>query len=563
MTTKALAILFLIMPLWGCSDDPPPTIDPPIEGTTIVDVAIEDGRFSTLVGALQATGLDAALESEGPFTVFAPTDDAFALLPEGLVESLDTDTLATVLTYHVIEGEVPAATAVTLTEATTLEGSTIALGLAGDDLYLNGLTLVTITDIEADNGIIHVIDSVLIPGEFPGTIVDVVTSYPRLSTLAGAATPAAVEALSADDRTLFAPVNSAFEGVELPTDLDPILLYHALAEESAAPVIVDSTTLQTANGAFLAVRDVGAGVALNDSRKDTNIIYTDIETRNGVIHLIDDVLVPPGDIAEVAVRSGFSTLAALVTDAGLLPAIQGEGPLTVFAPTDDAFAALPADADLSGVLGDILLHHVLEGAVDSSAVVAAIEAGAAPTTLTSAADNELQLAALDGSVVINGLVTVSAVDVPAANGIIHVIDSIILPSDIAFPGSIAEAVAAYPNLSSLYDAVLNADPLVATALSGEGDFTVFAPHDPAFEGVDTSSDLTTVLLYHTLDVRADSSVVGGLVGSDVTTLMGGDLTVQDGPVLVDAAGNVRNVLRVDLRTANGIIHVIDGILFPM
>ncbi len=561
MTTKALALLFLVIPLSGCSDDPPPV--EPIEGTTLVDVAVEDGRFTTLVEALQATGLDAALEGEGPFTVFAPTDDAFALLPEGLLEGLDTDTLAAVLSYHVVEGEVPAATAVTLTEATTLEGSTIALGLAGDDLYLNGLTLVTITDIEADNGIIHVIDSVLIPGEFPGTIVDVLTSYPRLSTLAGAATPAAVEALSADGRTLFAPVNSAFEGVELPTDLDPVLLYHALAEEAASSVVVDSATLRTANGAFLAVRDLDGAVALDDSRKNTNIIYTDIETQNGVIHLIDDVLVPPGDIAEVAVRSGFTTLADLVNDAGLLSALQGEGPLTVFAPTNDAFAALPADADLSSVLSDILLHHVIEGAVDSNAVVAAIEAGTTPTTLTSAADNVLQLAAPDGSVVINGLVTVSAVDVPAANGIIHVVDSIILPSDIAFPGSIAEAVAAYPNLSSLYDAVLNADPVVATTLAGDGDFTVFAPHNPAFEGVDTSADLTTVLLYHTLDVRADSSVVAGLVGSDVTTLMGSDLTVQAGPALLDAAGNVRNVLRVDLRTDNGIIHVIDGVLFPM
>ena len=223
---------------------------------------------------------------------------------------------------------------------------------------------------------------------------------------------------------------------------------------------------------------------------------------------------------------------------------------------------LPAGADLSAVLSDILLYHVVDGAVDSGAVATLIGNGGTAMTKTSADDKELSIALVGDAVVLDGLTQVTTVDVPAANGIIHVVDSILLPSDIAFPGNHVEAASAYPMLSSLVDAVTNADAAVAGALTGDGPLTVFAPYNPAFDGVDTSMDLTGVLLYHAVPLEADSTAVVGLIGNDVTTAAGSTFAVEAGPTIRDGQNGVANVARVDLRTSNGIIHVIDSILMP-
>ncbi len=136
------------------------------EAKSIVDIAVEDGRFTTLVAAVQAAGLADTLSGEGQFTVFAPTDDAFAALPEGTVESLLEEpegALKDILLYHVAEGAVPAETVVTLESATTIQGEPVAIQVLDGEVLLNESAKVIITDIEASNGIIHVIDAVLLP----------------------------------------------------------------------------------------------------------------------------------------------------------------------------------------------------------------------------------------------------------------------------------------------------------------------------------------------------------------------------------------------------------------
>lgn len=129
----------------------------------IVDTAVNAGSFDTLVAAVKAAGLVDTLKGPGPFTVFAPTDDAFAKLPEGTVESLlnDIPQVTKILTYHVVPGKVMSSDAVKLDSATTVEGSCLHID-ASDGLKVNGVMVVT-PDVEADNGVIHVIDSVLIP----------------------------------------------------------------------------------------------------------------------------------------------------------------------------------------------------------------------------------------------------------------------------------------------------------------------------------------------------------------------------------------------------------------
>ena len=134
------------------------------ESKTIVDIAVEDGRFTTLVAALQAADLDTVLSEDGPFTVFAPTDDAFAKLPEGTVESLleTIPKLKNILLYHVVSGNVLAADVVSLESAETLLGQNISISVTGDVVKIND-SQVIITDIQGTNGTIHVIDTVLLP----------------------------------------------------------------------------------------------------------------------------------------------------------------------------------------------------------------------------------------------------------------------------------------------------------------------------------------------------------------------------------------------------------------
>jgi uncharacterized surface protein with fasciclin (FAS1) repeats len=135
------------------------------ETRDIVEVAVEDGRFETLVTAVQAAGLVDALKAEGPLTVFAPTDDAFAALPEGTIDALlaDIPTLTDILLYHVVDGKVMSMDVVELSEAATLLGEDVSISVEDGSVYLNDAQVV-ITDLETSNGVIHVVDAVLLPG---------------------------------------------------------------------------------------------------------------------------------------------------------------------------------------------------------------------------------------------------------------------------------------------------------------------------------------------------------------------------------------------------------------
>jgi len=132
----------------------------------IVDTAVANGSFNTLAAALDAAGLIDTLKGEGPFTVFAPTDEAFAKLPEGTVEKLllpeNKDKLVSILTYHVVAGKVKAKDVVKLSSATTIQGSDVMVKVIGDTVQVDNANVI-VTDVKASNGVIHVIDSVILP----------------------------------------------------------------------------------------------------------------------------------------------------------------------------------------------------------------------------------------------------------------------------------------------------------------------------------------------------------------------------------------------------------------
>jgi len=289
---------------------PEPTPEPAPEFLDIVDTAVADGRFTTLVAAVQAAELVDTLKSEGPFTVFAPTDDAFAALPEGTLESLllpeNKQTLIDILLYHVVAGKVMAADVVGLESATTALGADVSIKVDMGNVYINDAQVI-ITDIETSNGVIHVIDAVILPpaeeaAEAPGTIVEIAVADERFSTLVAAVLAADLaETLSGEGPfTVFAPTNDAFaalpagtlDSLLLPENkqaLTDILLYHVVSGKVMAADVVGLASATTVLGQDFTITIRDGKVFLNDT---IEVIITDIEASNGVIHVIDAVLLP-------------------------------------------------------------------------------------------------------------------------------------------------------------------------------------------------------------------------------------------------------------------------------
>jgi uncharacterized surface protein with fasciclin (FAS1) repeats len=402
----------------------------------IVDVAVEAGSFETLVAAVQAAGLEDALRGEGPFTVFAPTDEAFAALPEGTLDALLADPegqLQRILLYHVVSGSVMAADVSDGLEAETLRGANVAFSVADGAVMIEGANIVA-TDIEASNGVIHVIDAVILP---PDDIVDVAVGAGSFETLVAAVQAAGLEGSlrGAGPFTVFAPTDDAFAALPEGTldalladpegDLQQILLYHVLSGKVMAADVTDGLEAESLQGSKVSFAVHGNGAVTID---DAMIVTTDIEAFNGVIHVIDAVILPPEDIVDTAIAAGsFDTLVAAVQAAGLEDALRGEGPYTVFAPTDEAFAALPEGtlesllADPEGDLQQILLYHVLSGQVKAADVSDGLMAETLQGSSVSFAVHG------DGAVSIDDAIIVTT-DIKASNGVIHVIDAVILPS---------------------------------------------------------------------------------------------------------------------------------------
>jgi transforming growth factor-beta-induced protein len=436
-------------------------VEEEMASNTIVDIAVNDGRFETLVTAVTAAGLAETLSGEGNFTVFAPTDDAFAALPEGTVEALLEDpqgALTNVLLYHVVDGKVMASDVVGLNAATTLSGEDIAISASNAGVFLNENVQVIITDIEADNGVIHVVDTVLLPPsmmaeeEMP-SIAEIAAEAGTFNTLLAALNAAGLAETFASEGsfTVFAPTDDAFaalpEGTVEALLEDPqgaltdILTYHVIDGKVMASDVSGLDAAPTLNGKNISFMVDGDTVILNE-----NVMVTtaDIEASNGVIHVIDAVLLPPDEmaegeivddmmaekpsIAEIAINDGnFDTLVAALDAAGLVETLSNEGKFTVFAPTDEAFAALPEGtidallADPQGDLTNILLYHVVDGVSMAEDVVS--------TDMITTLQGDNVSVTIDGeNVLLNDTVMVMTTDIQASNGVIHVIDAVLIPA---------------------------------------------------------------------------------------------------------------------------------------
>lgn len=270
----------------------------------IVSVALADGRFGTLATALTEAKLVDTLQGEGPFTVFAPTDEAFSKLPKDTVASLlkpeNREQLQAVLTYHVIAGSVDLAGALSAKQAKTVQGSEVKIGFSDGMVRVNDAAILN-ADIKCSNGIIHVIDSVILPPKPANDIVSVAKRAGSFKTLLAAVDAAGLgDALSGDQPvTVFAPTDSAFAALPKGTvesllkaenrdKLIAILSLHAVSGKVSAGDALNAKEARSLSGGTLEFGIVDGVFKVNGA----TIVKTDIACDNGVIHVIDAVLLP-------------------------------------------------------------------------------------------------------------------------------------------------------------------------------------------------------------------------------------------------------------------------------
>ncbi|WP_299681176.1 fasciclin domain-containing protein [uncultured Dokdonia sp.] len=451
-----LAIVFTGVISCGDDDDNGVIVD----GTsnTIADIVVNNPDFSSLLAALQQTGLDTTLGGNGNFTVFAPTNAAFETFLGGTaLEDVDNDALTQILLNHVLNVELASTDLSTgyqknlATEPSS--GSNIDMYIdTTNGVVVNGQSTVTTADVTADNGIIHIVDTVI---ELP-TIVTFATTNPALSSLVAALTDEGnttfVNLLSDTnaDFTVFAPTNDAFttflDGASL-SDIDNDVLGQVLSNHVIPGTVAVSSALSNSyvNTAAVFNGETDApinmyintdnGVTLNGS---SNVALADIVAVNGVVHVVDAVIGLPDVTTFATADPTFSSLvAALTADAsfGYVAALQtpngtDPAPFTVFAPTNDAFADLLTDLGL-GALGDVpvdilaatLELHVVAGANVRAEDLSGIDGNAVETlgggdiTIDAASP-----AIIDPDGGSNGIVVTN---VQAANGVIHAISRVI------------------------------------------------------------------------------------------------------------------------------------------
>lgn len=405
------------------------------------------------------------------------------------------------------------------------------------------------------------------------SIVDIAVGNPDFSLLVAAATRAGlVSTLAAGEFTVFAPTNAAFaaSGIteaainEMPVEqLAGILTYHAVSGTVLSTALT-SGPVTTAAG-FSVIVGTGSTVTLNGGNAVTggaNVVSADIEASNGVIHVIDRVLLPP-TVADLARYAGLTTLAGAVTTAGLADDLAGEGPFTVFAPTNAAFGELDA-VPTGDALVDVLLYHVVGAAVRSTGV----PAKASSLSTNEYGDNLTILFDTTSGVEINNSADVVVADVIATNGVVHVIDKVLLPMNAVDAATAAGLTGLLGAVGAAAD--IDGDTTVAEALSAQAPYTIFAPTNDAFTAAATTiagltdAQIRDVLLFHVLDTTVFTSpVLAADLPTSVTeakTLNGQNATID--PTVTPPTIEGADIVLTDIVVTNGVVHVIDAVIVP-
>ncbi|MDW3211291.1 MAG: fasciclin domain-containing protein [Reichenbachiella sp.] len=579
-------LLFSVSLVMVSCDDDDNNMDGDDSSNDIVAV-LQANDFNILAAAATQAGLIETLQGDGPFTVFAPTDAAFAQLlidlgVDGLGDISNLD-LVEVLTYHVVAAEVYSAD-VADGDVTTVNGADITLATS-DGITVNGVSVVSPFDLAASNGVVHAIDEVLVPEGFelsPTKDIVATAVASGYSSLAAALTRAdLISALQADGPfTVFAPTDAAFATLlttigqesidDVPVDvLVEILKYHVVSGEVPSSAVT-AGNVATLQGDEITLATEG-GITVNGAKV---VSPFDVETTNGIIHTIDAVLVPEDVLAFVGTvlepayfNKNFTTLITAAVKADLVTTILDAEALTIFAPTNEAFTAsgIDLDAATSAAVADILKYHVVGSKVLSSGI---------PANAETLQGDDIYFSLVDAGNFINGSAEITTVDVESGTGVVHIIDEVLEPA----AGTIVDVTSALADdgsftslLAALTRTAGEGSPqdLVAV-LNGAGPYTVFAPTDAAFtELLDSNESWTTlndipiatlvdVLKYHVVSGRVyDVDLAGALTANKVASVEGTDLTFDLTELTINTSANITGT---NVHATNGVIHVIDEVL---
>jgi len=460
-----------------------------------------------------------------------------------------------------------------------------------------------VADQGCSNGVVHIVDAVIVPRYL--SIVEVALAQPSLSTLVSALTTAnLVDTLSGPGTfTVFAPTNDAFAALSSIVDgltigqLTDLLKAHVLGSE-----VVGSQVSQTDHDSYETLfeghsvttfarfyggddRD-GAKFKVTSETVTAFVTVEDVLCTNGRVHIVDTVLVPNVPLASIAAtaaiwdgRSGtnptdvrLSSFTGALAQANLVDTLSGDGPFTVFAPTDAAFAAI---SQIVGGLSmeqltEILEYHVISGVAAKAAdltngeVLQPVFAGHDLTLSVPAHPSSRNPIKIQTEGNVKDSVFVTFTDRLCTNGIIHAVNAVLIPNIPLTTMNIVETAQSVPDLSSLVSAVVATG--LAGTLSAPGTFTVFAPTNAAFAAISqlglSTAQLKDVLLYHVLSQELKSTDLsdGGVL---LPLFKGHSLTVDltNGVKIMSETNSVM-VTTADVLCTNGVVHIVDAVLIP-
>jgi len=549
-----------------------------VNAATILEYAIETEELSDLVALLQndtqyAPVLTLLNATDANVTLFAPTNAALAKFTA-------TPNLDLVL-YHTILAVVPSTELQPLQFVPAYDGTvgTLQITSASNVQIVFGVpgniattATVTIADLRQDNGIVHLIDTVLVPpAAVSATAVGSGVLTGLVSALTEANLVAAVDGLPAS--TVFAPADPAFSATGIANltlfGLTTTLTYHVLDSVAYSTQIVPGS-YTTLSGDAISVTQQGAALFVNGAR----VLVPNVLTATGVVHVIESVLQPPAStrrsmVENLALAPDLTTLSNILIDpqyADIKAALDGATNFTVFAPTDVAFAALPSNLTPEQIAATLQYHVSAAGKFESGALA---PVNIVPTLLTGPAsvvnlNGTAQVLnvqrSVTGVVTVNTASTVVRADVNSANdGVAHVVDAVVgIPADVV-------SVATAAGLTSLLDAVVYAG--LAPTVANTPSLTIFAPTNAGFEAFASSLGVPNVTSLNVSVVEdvLKQHVVGAVTystelfdGQVIESVQGAKWNVTISAGVVRVGGAI--VEKTNVQIQNGVVHVIDRVL---
>uniref|UniRef100_A0A8L0DSW8 Periostin, osteoblast specific factor a n=1 Tax=Oncorhynchus mykiss TaxID=8022 RepID=A0A8L0DSW8_ONCMY len=400
-------------------------------GNTIKDILEVNEDLSSFSAVALASGVMDKMGQPGHFTLFAPTNEAMENLGASFLERImgDKEVIGALVNYHLLNSVQCSEAIMAGSVYETVEGSTIEIGCDGDSLTVNGIKMVLKKDIVTSNGVIHLIDKVLIPdsakevmelvGESQSTFSDMVSEL----GLSAAMKPET-------EYTLLAPLNPAFSDEVMSIDqsmLKVILENHILKLKHTLSELYNGQLLETISGKLLRVFIYRTAVCIENAC----MLRGSKEGSNGALHLMSSLIKPAQTtIYQLLMSDGrFNIFLSLMESAGLTELLKQEGSYTVFAPTDEAFDGL-TEQDITmltsdvNILRTILLYHFSNGVFINGGLE-----GGVTNLLKTIQGHNLQVLSVNSSINVNS-VDVPDIDLMATNGVIHVVKNILYPGDL-------------------------------------------------------------------------------------------------------------------------------------